>query len=232
VRIATAGVVAILAAIAIELDAGARADQTNPFPSPSPVESVAPGFGGYASIGFAPFSARGGVVPASVGNPSPYPFKAAGASGYSLDAFSRISTLYAARLRYQDVGIHGDDNAFASRLDAMVFYTGGARVGIGVGVASVQRSNAGSSSNGFGLGAAIFPDFSKRLSPYLSADLFTSLPAPGGKRGALDVIQLGGVFANRGGTFERIGVSTQIFTPNSTSPFSLWGIDFGVGATF
>ena len=147
---------------------------------------------------------------------------------------SRISGSYAARLRYRDVSIHGDDTPIVSRFDGTIFYTGNTRSAIGVSIGAIQRSNAGSSSNGFGLSAALLPDFKKRVSPYISADLFPSLPAPLGKRGSMEVVELGIALSNSGqsGIFERLGITGQNFSPQTTSPVTLWGIDLGAGVSF
>lgn len=233
-RIAAAGFAAILASLALMLGAGASPDQSSPFPSPSPVASAGPASGGYAVIGVSSLTAAGGQIPAASATSTPTPFKATGATGYAIDIFSRISGTYAARLRYRDVSVHGDDHPIVSRFDGGFYYTGGGRAGIGLGIASEQRSSAGASSNGFGVGAFLMPDFAKRLSPYIDADVYPSLPAPGGKRGSLETFDAGLVFVNPGGssTFERLGVDSQIFSPITSSPTSLWGVELGIGATF
>jgi len=233
-RVAAAGIVAVLASIALQLGSGARADLPSPFPSPSPTASAGPGGGGYAEIAFAPLTASGGVVPNSTQTGTPLPFKSANASGYSLEVLSRISGSYAARLRYRDVSIHGDDNPIASRFDGSIFYTGKTRSAIGLSIGAIQRSNAGTSSNGFGVSAALLPDFKQRISAYASGDFFPSLPAPLGKRGSMEVVELGIVLSNAGqsGAFERLGVTGQTFNPQTTSPVTLWGIDIGAGVSF
>jgi hypothetical protein len=121
-----------------------------------------------------------------------------------------------------------------SRFDGSVFYTGGSRFGAGLSYASLQRSNAQSASNALGVAVVYIPEFTKRISAYGSLGYYPSLPAPAGKRGSLETVEAGVAFANPGtsNTFERLGVTDQIFAPTSTSPGTLLGIEFGIGASF
>jgi hypothetical protein len=235
VRVAAAGFAAILAAIALALDASARADQASPFPSPSPVPSVAPGSGGYAAIDFTSYSAAGGTIPASLASSAPTPFLASSASGFSAEVLSHISDHYLADIGYVNASIHGDDHAIVTRLDASVLYDfGEGRTAAGIGYASVGRSTISASSNGFGIGAMLLPDFTRKLSPYASLFYYPSMPAPVSTKGGLSTLRLGIAYTLRGtsGIFARVGLASQNFNASSTSPTSLTGVELGIGGTF
>lgn len=234
-RVAAAGLVAIIAAIALALNASARADDASPFPSPSPEATQTPGSGGYALIGVAALSASGGQFMPSGSSPTPVPFLATHASGYAVEVLGRLSTSYLALLHYQDVNIHGDDFAVTSRFDVTALYqfpkTG---FGAGIGYVSTQRSTATLSANGFGFGLALLPDFTRRVSPYAAFNYFPSLSATGGTRAGLTALRLGVTIAppRATGLFARVGLSVQNFGASTFSPQSLSGPEIGVGTTF
>jgi hypothetical protein len=235
VRVAAAGLVAIIAAIAIALHGSARADEASPFPSPSPVATEPPGSGGYVSIAIGAFAANGGTVPAPDASSTPHEFKAASASSYSIELVGRLSQTYIATVDYRDTNIHGADAPLETRLGAAVLYSFPRNnTALGIGYASLQRSTVPTSSNGFGLGAMILPDFSRRVSPYASFFYYPSLVAPENTRGGLSVIGLGIVLSpsRQNGLFERIGFSAQNFGAKLLSPTSLSGVELGVGSTF
>lgn len=234
-RVAAAGLVAIAAATAIALDASARADEASPFPSPSPVASEPPGSGGYVSFGIAALSANGGTIPAASASSTPAAFKASSASGYSVELVGRLSSSYVATLNYRDTNIHGNDSPLETRFDASVLYSFSRNnAAVGFGFVSLQRSTVPTSSNGFGLGGMILPDFARRVSPYASLFFYPSLVAPADTRGGLSVIRLGIVLSpsRQNGPFARIGLTSQNFGAALLSPTSLSGVEVGVGTTF
>jgi len=235
VRILAAAFAAIVAALAVELSTSARADQPSPFPSPSPGATVAPGEAGYFAFDLASMSASGGMIPASVTVPSPRPFRAAGATGYSLELQGRLSPSYVGTIDFADTNIHGDDNAYVSRFEGSVVYEfSRSSAAVGIGYAALQRSTIPTSADGFGFGVALLPDFSRRISPYGSAFFYPSLPAPKGPHGALDVFRLGIAYTPPGqsGWFARIGYLSQSFSAITSSPNSLSGADLGIGVRF
>lgn len=230
-RVAAAGLLAVLAALFIAQRPSASADESSPFPSPSPSASAGIGSGGYAFIGVMTLNGSGGMVP---GSPTPAPFKAAGSTGYELELLGRLSDSYLATLHFEDVNIHGDDSSVESRLDVNALYQfSKTPLAIGVGYAALQRSTAHSTSSGLGLGLAVLPDFERRISLYGSGFYYPSLPS-GTTRGGLTVLRLGLAFTPPGtsGIFGRIGFSDQNFSATSFSPRSLSGVEIGVGAAF
>ena len=236
-RLWAAGLIAIAAAIALAIESSAQADEASPFPSPSPESTAAPGSGGYAVFGLAALSASGGLFPVANASPSatPAPFKAATASGYSIEVQGRLSDSYLAQLHFEDANIHGDDAAVESRFDVSALYVfRPTRFAAGLGLVSLQRSTASFSSNGLGAGLALVPDFSQRLSPYGSLFYYPGLAASDGTRAGLSVLRLGLAFTpgRASGVFARLGFSTQHFGANSFSPTSLSGAEIGVGTTF
>lgn len=234
-RVAAAGLIAILAAFALALHPTARADESNPFPSPSPVETQAPGSGGYAVFGIAALSANGGSIPASIASPSPVPFRATSATGFSLDLVGRLSSSYIATIQYQGTNLHGDDVAVITRFEAGVLYAfRGGRTAAGLSYGSIQRSTTAAASNGIGAGVMLTPDFSRRLSPYGSLFFYPGLSEPANTRGTLSVLRLGVVIAPKSATnlFARLGFIAQNLGATSSSPTSLSGLEFGIGSTF
>ena len=230
-RVAAAGLLAVLAAFFIAQHPSANADESSPFPSPSPSASAGPGSGGYALFGVTSLNGSGGLIPAS---PTPAPFAAAGATGYELELLGRLSDSYLASLHFEDVNIHGDDSSVESRLDVDALYQfPKTHAAIGLGYAALQRSTAHTASNGLGLGFDVLPDFTRRMSPYASAFFYPSLPSQT-SRGGLTVLRLGLAFTppSTSGIFARLGFSSQNFSATSFSPRSLSGIELGVGVTF
>jgi len=231
VRLAAAGLLAILAAFLIAQHPIASADESSPFPSPSPSASAGPGSGGYALAGVMALNGSGGLVPAS---PTPAPFQAAGSTGYELELLGRLSDSYLASLHFEDVNVHGDDSSVESRLDVSALYQiSRTHTAIGLGYAALQRSTAQTTSSGLGLGIAELPDFERRMSPYASAFFYPSLPS-GTSRGGLTVLRAGLAFTAPGtsGLFARVGFSNQNFSASSFSPRSLSGVELGFGVTF
>ncbi len=234
-RLAAYGALAILAAVAIAGRPGARADEANPFPSPSPVESVPPGNGGYAAIGVGLLSGSGGVVPAPSPSQTPLPFHAGSATGYSVEVLGRLSPSYLGSLRFEDTNVRGNGNPIVSRFDLSALYQfRPSHVALGLGYASLQRSSVQASSNGIGLGVALLPDFARPIAPYGSLFAYPSITGPSGTRATLTVMRLGLTISppKSTGIFARIGVSAQNFGASAFSPTSLTGIELGVGTTF
>ena len=233
-RVAAAGVLAIIAAIVLAAHGAASADESSPFPSPSPSSSAGPGQGGYALVGIDGLAGSGGQIPPSLASPSPAPFRAAGATGYSIEIMGRMSPAYLALLHYEDVNVHGDDAAVESRFDvsALRQFSSG-RAAFGLGFVALQRSTATSTSNGLGLGVALLPDLSRGVSVYGSAFVYPSLPS-GTVRGALSVLRLGLTIApaRATGVFARVGVTSQNFAATTFSPKSLTGVELGIGTSF
>jgi hypothetical protein len=235
VRVAAWGLCAIVAALALALRVSAQADEGSPFPSPSPESSAAPGSGGYAVIGVAALSANGGQLAASGPTATPSAFRAATASGYSIELMGRLSPSYISMLRFENANIHGDDSSVESRFDLSLMYQFPSRnTAVGIGYASLQRSTIQSSINGLGAGVALLPAFDHRISPYGSFFYYPGLTAPADQRGGLTVLRLGiAVTPQRTtGVFGRIGVMSQNFGAQSFSPTSLSGVEIGVGTDF
>jgi hypothetical protein len=236
VRVAAAGLAAIIAALALALNGAASADQANPFPSPSPVATQAPGAGGYAVISILGSSASGGIVPGSASpSPTPMPFGSSGATGYSVEIVGRLSPSYFATLRYEDAKLHSAPAAYTTRFDIAALYQfGTSRAAAGIGFASIQQSTLSSSANGFGTGFMLLPNFATRVSPYASAFLYPALTAPGGVRGGLTVLRLGITLTppHATGVFARLGFTAQHFSASTFSPTSLTGAELGFGTTF
>jgi hypothetical protein len=233
-RVAAAAVAAIIAAVVLALDSRAGADQTSPFPSPSPVVTEVPGSGGYAVIGFAALSASGGSVPSPAPSSTPMPFSAARASGFSIELVGRLSPLYAAEVRYDDANIHNASAPIDTRFEAAVLRDFGAsHFALGVGYTSVQRSTDLLSSNGLGFGAMILPNFARRISPYASLFLYPNLPSAG-THATLSALRLGIAFSpsRQNGIFEKIGFAAENFGASGSSPTSLAGVEFSLGTSF
>ncbi len=234
-RVAAWGLCAIVAAFALAFRVSAQADEGSPFPSPSPVSSGAPGSGGYAVIGVAALSGSGGQLAASGPTATPSAFKAAGASGYSVELMGRLSPSYVSMLRFEDANIHGDDSSVESRFDLALMYQFASRnTAAGIGYASLQRSTIQSSINGLGAGVALLPEFDRRISPYGSFFYYPGLSAPAGERGGLTVLRLGITVTPQqtSGVFARIGVTSQHFGAQTFSPTSLTGVEIGIGTDF
>lgn len=219
----------------MSLGAAARADQANPFPSPSPVASTVPGSGGYVAVGGSWFSASGGAVPASLASSTPAPFSAVPATGFNAEIASRVSDRFVADLAYEDDSIHGDDHAIVTRLDAaMMIGLLGGRAAAGIAYGSQQRSTLANSSNGLGIAAMVMPDFTRRVSPYASLDYYPSVAEPSSTHGSLAAYRLGVAYVFRGssGLFARLGLAGQQIGSSANSPSSLTGFQLGVGGTF
>jgi len=234
-RVAAWGLAAIIAALALALRVSAQADEGSPFPSPSPEFSGAPGSGGYAVVGVAALSANGGQIAASGPTATPVAFRAAGASGYSVELMGRLSPRYVSMLHYEDANIHGDDSSVETRFDLSLMYQFGEKnTAAGIGYASLQRSTIQSSINGLGAGFALLPEFDRHVSPYGSFFYYPGLSAPAGERGGLTVLRLGIAITPKqsSGVFGRIGISTQNFGAQTFSPTSLTGFEIGVGTEF
>ncbi|HXW76066.1 MAG TPA: hypothetical protein VEJ20_01510, partial [Candidatus Eremiobacteraceae bacterium] len=211
-RVAVAAFAAILAALALARHEQASADQSSPFPSPSPTATVAQGSGGYASFAIEAAQGSGGMIPGTQASPSPRPFAGANATGYALDLLARLSDRYVGTIAFKDVSIHGDDSPIVSRFDGSLMHVfGGGDVAAGIGFAALQRSNIATSANGVGLGAALLPSFTGRISPYASIFFYPSLPAPRGVRGSLSVVKAGLAFTipRVQGWFVRLGFDEQ-----------------------
>jgi len=234
-RVAAWGLAAIVAAVALALRAAAQADEANPFPSPSPEVSAAPGSGGYAVIGVAALSANGGQMPGAGATATPASFRAASASGYSVELMGRLSPSYVSLLRFEDANLHGGDSSVESRFDLALLYQFRSKAtAVGIGYASLQRSTLQSSINGLGAGVALLPKFDRRISPYGSFFYYPGLSAPSGTRGGLTVLRLGITVTPQKttGFFGRIGVTSQSFGAATFSPTSLSGVEIGVGTDF
>src|SRR4029077_3215568 len=104
----------------------------------------------------------------------------------------------------------------------------------GLSYGSLQRSSSPAGSNGIGAGVMLSPDFERRVSPYASYFLYPRLAEPANTHGTLSVLRLGVVIAPKSATnaFARLGFLAQKLGASSSSPTSLSGLEFGVGATF
>ena len=234
-RLVAGAALAIAAAVALAEHPSARADEANPFPSPSPVASTVPGQGGYAAIGVSALSASGGAGAAPAATGSPVPFASGNATGYSIELLGRLSPSYLATLRFEDASVHRADNPVVSRFDVSALRQfGTSHAAVGVGYASLQRSTFSATSNGLGVGVAMLPDFTRTVAPYGSIFLYPSLAGPASVRASLSVVRLGLTFspARATGLFARIGFSTQHFGASTFSPTSMSGVELGIGTTF
>jgi len=238
VRVAAAGLAAIVAALVLLVDSAARAGDTSPFPSPSPSVAQIPGSGGYALIGVGVLTGTGGTIagpmPSPSSTPQLLPFSSAHASQYSLEVAGRLSSSYVAALDYDDANVHGDDSPIVSRFNAAILYNfNGGQTALGIAYGAVQRSTLATSANGFGVGAAILPDFARKASPYASFYYYPSLGVAG-SRASFTVARFGiALAANaQSGIFERAGFYAQHFGVSAVSPNTLTGFELGVGTTF
>ena len=234
-RVAAAAFLAIMAAITLAFVSRAGADQTSPFPSPSPVVTEPPGSGGFAAIGFGALSASGGTVASATPSASPLPFSAARASSFSVEVLGRLSPFYVAEVRYDDANIHNSAAPIDTRFETAVLREFGAsRLAFGFGYTSVQRSTDLMSSNGLGIGAMLLPNFARRTSPYASLSYYPTLTTPGGGHASLTMVRLGVAISpsRQSGLFERIGFTAQNFGASASSPTSLAGVELGVGTSF
>ncbi|MBC5806326.1 MAG: hypothetical protein DLM53_12295 [Candidatus Eremiobacter antarcticus] len=223
-------------ALALWLQTSAPSDAEeppNPFPSPTPVSSH--GGNGFGFLGFMGGSADGGTIAPLAGSTrAPAAFGSAHAGGFNLDLLGRLSPLFLAGLKFDDLSVHGADNPVVTFAQGLVLYDPrGGNAAFGLGFISAQRSSANVNANGVGVGAEYLPTFKPGPGLYGSAFIYPRLRT-GDIGFSLFSADAGVVFvpSGRGGLFLRAGLFTRSGGGASFSPNSISGVNVGVGAAF
>ena len=219
-------IAASVALLAVVLATGAAdAGQPSPFPSASPSPAVTPGANGFAAIGIDVLSATGGSAPTALSGQAPGAFPSSGAFGFSLDISGRLSSKTTAFFHFSDEAVHGGDRPLQTRSEGGLLYGPEQHVAFGPSFVAFARSTSTSATTAFGGGFALFPQVTRRASPYASLFVYP---------GAITTFQ-GGVAlapARRGGGFLRLGFVGQTTSGSGAGPATLLGLGFGLGTSF
>ena len=205
--------------------------QTSPFATPTPTPTPGPIGNGFVLFGINTGNGSGGTIPSATATPMPFP--GSNESGFFIDVAGRFSPTYSAMLHFNDYALHGGDSPVVTRSDGALYYTpNGGAFAFGLGYMSLQRSSSAQSANAAGVGISLLPDLRRSLAPYVNLFFYPGAKVSG-TTSAITTIQAGLMFEMpRSHLVFKLGYDHQSYGNQSTSPTSLGGVQFGVGAGF
>lgn len=214
----------------------ASASPSSPFETPPSPSPPAPGVDGYVAASLTFGSASGGRLPPSGANPTPAPFPAGSAHGFVLDAFGRLSGIFAASLRFQSDSVRNGDAPVVTRGEgAILLAPASSRVAGGIAYGSFSRSSAPTSSSGLGVAVALPPGTLARPRPYGALAYYPSLRNAGANERFSALTYDGGVLVPVGGAtgaFVRAGITGAALFARSFSPTTGTALHVGLGIGF